>query len=432
MYQSIPGTFDILPHDYEHGGVTFYGTPAWREVESRVRGVLQGFGAEEIRTPSLEPVELVARGVGQGTDIVQKEMFTIERGDATFVLRPEVTAPVMRAFLQHRLEQRGGTQRLYYIGPCYRAERPQRGRYRQFHQFGLEIIGADDPSADAECIAAMMAVYAAFGLTDRTRLRINSLGEPESRQRFAEALREHLAPHADQLSETSRRRLDSNPLRILDTKSEQERALLADAPSLATFISEESRQHYASVKLLLDGAGIVYQEDPLLVRGLDYYTRTAFELEGDGLGAQAALAGGGRYDGLAEAVGSKSTVPAVGFAAGIERLFLALAAAEAPLPQESAPDVFLVALGEEARAWAFKQAQELRMAGRSVVFDLGARSMKAQMKEANRKGARFAVIVGEDELASGQAQVRDLTKGDQRSVPLSELNAALQGTGLPA
>ncbi len=423
-FQTIPGTFDILPDAYDTGGATVYGSAAWRHAEATVRGVMQRFGFEEIRTPIFEPTDLVARGVGAATDIVQKEMFAFTKGRTDYVLRPEVTAPVMRAYLQHHLAQRGGTQKLFYIGPCFRAERPQRGRFRQFHQFGTETIGTDDPRADAETIACMRAVYDAFGITG-TRLRINTIGDPDSRARYGDALRAFLAPHAEALSETSRRRLDQNPLRLLDTKSPDEQTLLEGAPLLIDFVDPASRAHYDTVKALLTDLGIGFEEDPRLVRGLDYYTRTAFELESNDLGAQSALAGGGRYDGLGEILGSKQAVPAVGFGAGFERLFLAIEAQQVALPERSDPAAFLVALGDEAERWVFAAVHRLRAAGLSVTFDLRGRSMKAQMKEANRQNARLAVIVGKDEIEAGAAAVKDMETGEQRSVPFDDLAEVL-------
>jgi len=421
-YKNITGTFDILPEasGNENGLVT--STAGWRHVETTIREVMVQFNAREIRTPIIEPTELIARGVGMLTDIVSKEMFAFERGKTHYVLRPEVTAPVMRAYLQHRLDQRGGVQKLYYVGPCFRAERPQRGRYRQFHQFGVEVIGASDAQADAEVIAMMMAVYRAFGLNE-TSLRINSLGDEKSRPRYKEALRTYLVAFKSDLSDTSLERLSANPLRILDTKDEKERRLLEDAPRLIDFIDDESRAHYNELKTLLDDIGIAYQEDPFLVRGLDYYTRTAFELENTNLGAQSILAGGGRYDLLARELGSKTAVPAVGFAAGFERLFLALAAAEIGLPDDPAPDVFIAALGDEAHRWSFGHSQRLRSAGLSVAFDLKGRSMKAQMREANRQRARYTVIVGKDELDGGVVQVKNMGSGEQCTVGVDDLTA---------
>lgn len=424
MYQNIKGTFDILPDPSSADGTQVAGSAAWRFVESTIRDVFQRFNFEEIRTPIFEETDLIARGVGQLTDIVSKEMFAFERGDTRYVLRPEITAPVMRAYLQHHLDQRGGVQKLFYIGPCFRAERPQKGRYRQFHQFGCEVIGSEDARADAETIAVMMAVYRAFGIAEY-RLRLNSLGDAESRPRYREALRAYLEPYADQLSETSRRRLEANPLRILDTKDERERRLLDDAPRLVDFIDDASRAHYEEVKGLLSDLGVAYEEDPFLVRGLDYYTRTAFELESPNLGAQSALAGGGRYDLLAVEIGAKQPVPAVGFAAGMERLFLALDAQGVELPASPRPDAFFVALGDEALRWSFVQAQRLREAGLHVAFDLRGRSMKAQMREANRQGARYTVIVGKDELVAERAQVKDMETGEQVALPFDTLQEHL-------
>ena len=419
-FRTIRGTFDILPDTSTSEGTSIPGSPAWQYVEGRIREIMRRYDFEEVRTPILEETELVARGVGAQTDIVSKEMFVVDRGESSYVLRPEVTAPVVRAYLQHHLAQRGGVQKLYYIGPCFRAESPQKGRYRQFHQFGCEVLGADDPRADAEMIALMIAVYREFGIT-ATRLRINSLGGPETRAAYREALRSYLQPHADKLTETSRKRLESNPLRILDTKDENERALLADAPVLADFLDDEGRAHYAQVKGYLDDLNVSFVEDPFLVRGLDYYGRTTFELESDDLGAQSALAGGGRYDLLATELGAKEPVPAIGFAAGIERLFLAMSAAGVELPGRYLPDAFLVALGDDAARWAFREAQRLREGGLHIGLDLRGRSMKAQMREANRQQARRVVIVGSDELERGEAAVRDMASGEQESVALERL-----------
>ena len=425
-FQNIKGTFDILPDAYtDEGGTRIASSAEWRAVENTVRDVMARHNLDEIRTPILEPTELVARGVGESTDIVQKEMFAFERGDTNYVLRPEVTAPVVRSFLQHHLEQRGGVQKLFYIGPCFRAEQPQKGRYRQFHQFGVEIMGTDDARADAETVAIMMAVYEALGISDMT-LRINTLGTPERRADYVEALREYLDGYADELSETSRRRLDRNPLRVLDTKLEHEQKILQDAPHLIDYVNDESRAHYDRVKGLLDDLGVSYAEDPHLVRGLDYYTETTFELESDALGAQSALAGGGRYDRLAEVLGSDEPVPAVGFAAGMERLFLALQAADVELPGAPQADVFIAALGEEAERWVFRTTQDLREAGLHVALDLKGRSLKAQMKEANRQNADYTLIIGGNELEAKEATVKEMESGEQVDVPFDELTRYLR------
>ena len=425
-FQNIKGTFDILPDPYtDAGGTRIAPSAEWRYVEDTVRDVMARHNFDEIRTPVLEPTELVARGVGEATDIVQKEMFAFERSGTQYVLRPEVTAPVMRSFLQHHLDQRGGVQKLYYVGPCFRAEQPQKGRYRQFHQFGVEVIGADDARADAETIAVMMAIYEALGISG-TRLRLNTLGTPETRTEYVAALRDYLQDYADELSETSQRRLERNPLRVLDTKLEHEQKILQDAPRLIDFVGDDSLAHYDRVKALLDDLGVEYEEDPFLVRGLDYYTETTFELEHPDLGAQSALAGGGRYDRLAEVLGSDDAVPSVGFAAGMERLFLALDAAEVDRPGVPRPDVFIAALGEEAERWVFRTTQSLRDAGLHVAHDLKGRSLKAQMKEANRQDAPYTLIIGDNELADETATVKEMASGEQTDVPFDELAAYLQ------
>jgi len=424
-FQNIRGTFDILPDAYtDDGGTRVASSAEWRHVEATVRDVLRRHNFEEIRTPILEPTELVARGVGESTDIVQKEMFAFERKDTQYVLRPEITAPVVRSFLQHHLEQRGGVQKLFYLGPCFRAEKPQKGRYRQFHQFGIEILGADEARADAETIAVLTAICEALGLSDLD-LRLNTLGTPERRAEYVEALRDYLEPYANELSETSQRRLERNPLRILDTKIEHEQKLLRDAPQLIDFVGEDSLSHYDAVKELLDDLGIEFREAPHLVRGLDYYTETTFELESPGLGAQSALAGGGRYDRLAEVLGSDEPVPAVGFAAGMERVFLALDAADVELPGTPEPDVFIAALGDEAERWVFRTSQELRAADLHVAHDLMGRSLKAQMKEANRQNAPYAMIIGGNELEAEAATVKEMESGQQQQVSFDELKAYL-------
>ncbi len=425
-YQNIKGTFDVLPDPSTADGTTIAGSAGWQFVEGTIRNVMGRFNLEEIRTPILEETELIARGVGQLTDIVTKEMFAFGRGDDHYVLRPEITAPVMRAYLQHHLDQRGGVQKLYYIGPCFRAERPQKGRYRQFHQFGCEVIGADDPRADAEVIALMLAVYEEFGV-ERSKLRINTLGSAETRPVYVDALKEYLEPYRDRLSETSRHRLKSNPLRILDTKDEKERDLLVNAPRLIDFVDDESRANYDQVKERLDDLELDYEEDPFLVRGLDYYSRTAFELESPDLGAQSALAGGGRYDLLARDLGASRHTPAVGFAAGIERLFLALYAQGREVPSGPAPDVFLVALGDAAARWVFREAHRLRREGLHVGLDLKGRSMKAQMREANRQNAPFTLIVGENELEAGVVQLKNMGSGAQVELRHDELVDYVQG-----
>lgn len=403
------GMVDILP-DEAH---------KWHYVESVIRKTARLFHFQEIRTPIMEPTELIARGVGQLTDIVSKEMFAFDRGDDHYVLRPEGTAPVARAFVEHNLQQRGGTQNLFYIGPMFRAERPQKGRQRQFHQFGAEVLGADDPFADAQVIAFMMHVYKEIGVKNMT-LKINSVGDPESRAAYKKALQQYFKPHFDKLSETSQERFEKNPMRILDSKDEQDQPFLDDAPSILDYLNEECEEHYAKVKLHLDLLGIDYSEDDRLVRGLDYYTKTAFELTSTDLGSQDALGGGGRYDLLIEEIGGQKT-PAVGFASGIERLMIACEALNLPLGQPEQPDVYIVCWGEKARLWALEHQPEFHEKDISCMIELAGKSMKAQMKDANRNNARYAVIVGEDELEKGEFTLRDMESSDEEMLSLTAI-----------
>jgi len=415
--RSIEGVYDVLPG----GPSSVLRSEAWYEAEASIRTVMQRFAFGEIRTPVLEPLELVARGIGEQTDIVAKEMFTLVRGRKQYVLRPEMTAPVMRAYLQHHMGQRAGDLRLFYMGPCFRAERPQKGRYRQFHQFGAEILGPTTPQADAEIIVCMLEVYREVGIGGAV-LHINTLGDVESRSRYTMALRDYFAPRERHLSATSRERLRTNPLRILDTKNADERALVQEAPKLIDYVDAASRIHFDVVKQLLVDAGVTFVEDPLLVRGLDYYMRTAFELQTPSIGAQSALAGGGRYDGLSVSIGGKKPVPAVGFAAGMERLLLAKEAMGDTGSDESALDVFLVSLGEAASREVFRLALRLRRAGLRVTHGLQGRSIKSQMRVANRLRAGHAVIVGDEELSCKQAQVKDMNQGTQERVSFDALS----------
>ncbi|MGD8415280.1 MAG: histidine--tRNA ligase [Candidatus Latescibacterota bacterium] len=425
-FRSIKGTFDVLPYGGHGEGAQSVSSASWVEAESTIRSVFEHFDFDEIRTPVIEPAELIARGVGEHTDIVTKEMFAFSRGSDNYVLRPEITAPVVRAFLQNSMQQHRDVHRLFYIGPCFRAERPQKGRYRQFHQFGCEVIGSDDPRTDADVIVSMLAIYQAFGLSG-FRLRLNSLGNPDSRKKYSDALRSYFDGFRERLSETSRNRLAENPLRILDTKNPAEQELLENAPRMTEFISDDDRAHFSAVRSLLDDLDVTYEIDPLLVRGLDYYTRTAFELEIDTLGAQSALAGGGRYDLLAQELGARSPVPAVGFAAGFERLFLALEAIGTDLEHVARPDIYFVALGETAERACYRLAQQARAVGLRVTFDVGGRSMKGQMRDANKREARYAVIIGDHELADGSAQIKNMANGDELTVSLDQIASKVKG-----
>ncbi len=421
-FQTVEGTNDLLPRSRN----PLARTEVWRHIEDVIHQIMFKYGFSEIRTPILEQTGLFARGIGTQTDIVSKEMFTLERGHASYVLRPELTAPIMRSYLQHHLGQQPGVQRLYYMGPCFRAERPQKGRYRQFHQFGAEIIGTDTPRADAEIIAVMMEIYRSIGIND-TRLRINTLGSSEVRHDYRKALISYLTPHRMKLTQISQERLERNPLRILDTKVETERQILKNAPCLSDYIDHESSVNYELLKQLLRAVMISFEEDPMLVRGLDYYNRTAFELEYDGIGAQNALAGGGRYDFLAPTIGAKGPIPAVGFAAGMERLILALNTAKIEVPSGAPFDAWFIALGEEAGEQAFIFAQSLRREGIRAGLDLQGRSMKAQMRLANRMEASQVIILAEQEMKTEIATVKNMLIGTQESIPFPKLTEYLTG-----
>ncbi len=408
-FSTHQGMVDILPDE----------VGKWQAIERIIHEVARQFNFEEIRTPVMEQTELIARGVGQLTDIVSKEMFAFERGDDHYVLRPECTAPVVRAFIEHHLDQRGGSQNLYYIGPMFRAESPQKGRQRQFHQFGAEILGSDDPIADVEIISFMMAVYERVGISNAT-LKINSVGDPESRKAYKKALQDYFRPKLDQLSEVSQKRFETNPMRILDSKEEEDQPFLEEAPVITDFLTEETAGHYAKVKAHLDEVGIPHEEDPHLVRGLDYYTRTAFELISPDLGAQDALGGGGRYDLLAEELGGKHT-PGVGFAAGIERLLIACEELGIELDEGKSVDVYIVTIGEKARTWALNHLPKLRKAGVSASMDYMGRSIKAQMKDADRENARFTIIVGENELKEGKFTFRNMRESEEHALDFESI-----------
>lgn len=408
-YTTHPGMVDILPDDVRK----------WQYVENLIHREAKMFNLEEIRTPIMEQTELIVRGLGQLTDIVSKEIFSFSRGDDNYVLRPELTAPVVRAYVEHHLEQRGGSQKLYYIGPMFRAERPQKGRQRQFHQFGMEVIGTDDPVADVEVIAFMIHIYKRIGIKNTT-LKLNSIGDPESREVYKKALKDHLNPNFDKLSDVSKERFEKNPLRILDSKEEEDQPFIESAPVITDYLNEDSINHYKKVKEYLNDLDIPFEEDPYLVRGMDYYTQTAFELISPDLGSQDALAGGGRYDLLVEEIGGQPT-PAVGFAAGMERLMIACEELGITLGDEKKVDIYIVTLGDVARKWGVKQLPKLREKGISATMDYKGRSMKAQMKDANRENAQFALIVGENELNEGKFTFRNMTESDEDSLTFEEI-----------
>tara|TARA_R100001143_G_scaffold63588_1_gene72758 strand:- start:15645 stop:16916 length:1272 start_codon:yes stop_codon:yes gene_type:complete len=413
-YTTHLGMVDILPDEVRK----------WQALENLIRIEAEKFNFEEIRTPIMEQTELIVRGLGQLTDIVSKEIFAFSRGEDNYVLRPELTAPVVRSYVENHLDQRGGSQKLFYIGPMFRAERPQKGRQRQFHQFGVEVLGSDDAVADVEVISFMIHIYQKLGITNTT-LKLNSVGDPESREKYKAVLKSHLKPNFDKLSEISQKRFEKNPLRILDSKEEEDRPFIETAPLITEYLNEESRTHYSKVKEYLTDLGIQFEEDPYLVRGMDYYTKTAFELISPDLGAQDALAGGGRYDLLVEEIGGQPT-PAVGFAAGMERLIIACEELGIPLGTEKSVDVYIVTLGDAARKWGVSKLPELRMAGLSATMDYMGRSMKAQMKDANRENASFTIIVGDNELNEEKFTLRNMKASEESSLPFDEILANLE------
>ena len=392
----------------------------WQAVEDTARETAQLYGFKEIRTPVFEHTELFLRGVGDTTDIVNKEMYTfLDKGGRSITLRPEGTAGVARAFVENGLQGGAMPFKAYYLISAFRYERPQAGRLREFHQFGAELYGAAAPTADAEAILLASRFLRELGLGDVTTLRLNSIGCKNCRARYAEALREHFRPHIGEMCEDCRERFTKNPLRILDCKNEGCKKFTADAPSMLDYLCEDCRAHFETLQQLLTQAGVAYVVDPRIVRGLDYYSRTVFEFTTDLIGAQATVLGGGRYDGLLEQMDAKPT-PAVGFAAGIERLLLAMQAVETPLV-ERLPDVYVAGMDTASRQRALLLAEELRGQGLIVECDLMERSLKAQFKYADKLGVRYVVVIGENELNMGEAEVKHLSTSTAERVKFGEI-----------
>ena len=409
--QAIRGMNDILPAQ----------SPAWQYFEDTVRSVLDTYGFQEIRMPIVEKTELFKRSIGEVTDIVEKEMYTFDdRNGDSLTLRPEGTAGCVRACIQHGLTH-NQVQRLWYSGPMFRHERPQKGRYRQFHQIGIEVFGLDGPDIDAELLMLTARLWKRLGL-QQVSLQLNSLGTSADRAKFREALVSYLQQHREQLDEDSKRRLESNPLRILDSKSPQTQSLLEEAPRLAEYIDAESQAHFDQLCSLLDAARIPYTVNPRLVRGLDYYGRTVFEWVTDQLGAQGTVCAGGRYDVLVEQLGGRTT-PAVGFAMGIERLIALLESQHVSLP-DKAPHVYIVAVGEQAQRHGLLLSEQLRdsVPALRIMTHCGGGSFKSQFKKADRSGAHFALVLGDEELEQGRAGLKALREQkDQETVEFTAL-----------
>ncbi|MEE8437441.1 MAG: histidine--tRNA ligase [Candidatus Neomarinimicrobiota bacterium] len=408
MIRSIKGTHDILPQE----------SAIWQKVENNVRNIMGRYGYSEIRTPAFEGTELFNRAVGEDTDIVSKEMYTwTDQSGTSLTLKPELTAPVVRAFIQHNLSHQNPLQKLYYIDALFRRERPQKGRFRQFHQFGIEVFGAENPEIDAEVISLAFNILKELGLSS-LNLIINSIGSKDCLNNYRNLIRDFLKPHFKELSETSQKRFHNNPLRILDTKIPREIEILQTAPSIANSLSQADSDHFSKVCEYLEILKIPFKVDDKLVRGLDYYSRTTFEITSDSLGAQNALCGGGRYDDLVESLGGKST-PGIGFAAGLERIIMVLEDTE--LKSEISPAVYMVGLGSEAVSKTMGLTQALRNRGLTVLFDPLRRSLKGQLREAHKLGVKIAVIVGDNELNNGKALVKDLTSGSQQGISLDRV-----------
>nr|WP_068128181.1 histidine--tRNA ligase [Nosocomiicoccus ampullae] len=418
MIQIPRGTQDILPKD----------SYKWQFIEDTLKDVCEKYNYQEIRTPIFESTDLFVRAVGDTTDIVNKEMYTFkDKGDRSMTLRPEGTAPVVRSYIENKMYGDPNQPiKVFYNQPMFRYERQQKGRYRQFVQFGVEAIGVEDPLIDVEILSMLMAFYESFGLKD-LELHINSIGDFDSRKEYQKALQEHFRPSIDEFCSDCQSRIDSNPMRILDCKKDKNHPLMATAPKITDYLNEESLSYYEKVKSQLDKIGIKYVEDPNLVRGLDYYTHTAFELmsTSDGFGSITTLAGGGRYNGLVEMLdGPKET--GIGFALSIERLLLALEAEGIEIKNPHTLDLYVVTIGEEARDYASVLLSRLRKNKLTVDMDYKARGVGAQFRDADRKGATYTIVLGENELETGQVKLKHMATGEEVETSIENLGEAIK------
>ena len=420
--QAIRGMNDCLPEQ----------TPAWQQAEAVLRSLMQGYGYAEVRMPIMESTGLFRRAIGEVTDVVEKEMYSFDdRNGDSMTLRPEGTAGCVRAGIEHGLLY-NQERRMWYMGPMFRYERPQKGRYRQFHQFGVEVFGLQGPDIDAELIMLTARLWKQLGVSEHLTLQLNSLGQPEERAEYRQALVTYLEQYQDQLDEDSQRRLHTNPLRVLDSKNPQVQALLQDAPVLSDYFGEQTRAHFAGLTALLTAAGIAFDVNPRLVRGLDYYNLTVFEWVTDSLGAQGTVCGGGRYDGLVEQLGGQAT-PAVGFAMGMERLVLLLETLDQVAARPALADVYIAMMGETSQAAGFALAEQLRdqVPGLSVMSHCGGGNFKKQLKRADKSGAGIALILGEDEIARGEVTIKYLRgQGEQQTLAINDMIEQLNEGGL--
>lgn len=405
--KAIKGTKDVLPNEsYKN-----------QYIEATCLGVAENFGYKEMRTPVFEHTELFQRGVGDTTDVVQKEMYTFDdKGGRSITLRPEGTAGAARAFLENGLSNEALPQKICYLTSCYRYEKPQAGRLREFHQFGIECFGATSPLADAEMISLAKQIFDELGVKD-LHLELNSIGCPECRAEYHKALKEYFSQYRDKLCDTCNDRLERNPMRILDCKSPVCSEIAKGAPVVLDYLCDECREHFQKVKAYLDAANIEYIVNPQIVRGLDYYTKTVFEFVSDAIGSQGTVCGGGRYDGLLEELGGQHT-PSLGFAMGLERLQLVMEAQGCNFPEPSRPDLFIVAMGEKATLKAVEIAKDMRDEGFSVVYDLNGRSLRAQMKYADKLGAKFNVVIGDNEVENKVVSLKDMATGESSEINL--------------
>ncbi|MFZ5947623.1 MAG: histidine--tRNA ligase [Stygiobacter sp.] len=418
MIKAITGTKDILPSEISK----------WYFLESIVKKKLSNFNYKEIRTPIFENTTLFARGIGEGTDIVSKEMYTfLDRSGESITLRPELTASVVRAFIEHSLEKKQSLNKFFYIGPMFRQERPQAGRYRQFHQFGAEALGSNDPLLDAEMIIIAYDILSELGLKN-LEVKINSLGVPSEREVYKNELKEYLKNHFSKLSEESKKRFNTNVLRIFDSKDERDIEIMKKAPLLINYLNEESLNHFEVVKSTLKNANIHFVVDSSLVRGLDYYTHTTFEIVSGSVGSQSALCGGGRYNGLIKELGG-SDLPGVGFAAGMERILLACENENILNLPEDKIDLYIVTLDKSKSDISYKIAVELRRKNKIVELDYLSRSVKAQMREANKFNAKFVLFVGGEELNKNEVILKNMIDGTQENISLSDIDKLLYKLG---
>ena len=405
--KAIKGTKDVLPSEVYKN----------QYIEATCLTVAENFGYKEMRTPVFEHTELFQRGVGDTTDVVQKEMYTFDdKGGRSITLRPEGTTGAARSFLENGLSNEALPQKICYLTSCYRYEKPQAGRLREFHQFGIECFGATSPLADAEMIALAKQIFDELGVKD-LHLELNSIGCPTCRAEYHKALKEYFASRVDELCDTCRDRLDRNPMRILDCKSPVCSEIAKDAPVVLDYLCDECKEHFEKTKSYLDAMNIEYIVNPQIVRGLDYYTKTVFEFVADSIGAQGTVCGGGRYDGLIEELGGQHT-PSLGFAMGLERLQLVMEAQGCEFPEPSRPDLFIVAMGDKATLKAVEIAKDMRDEGYSVVYDLNGRSLRAQMKYADKINAKYNVVIGDNEVDTKSAVLKDMATGEQSDISL--------------